>query len=243
MTKSCGFLAVARELRDIVYIHLITLGDLAILRVCQQVHDEAKELLYTQRICRQRLVYVFLGRGLVLARVMDPLKTLPNKAQNFNIKIDVRLSGEHKHSYTERNDGLDPHYQKLVQGVGTCHITLGYLGSPGIFMATPVLELIKSLSTFKLLTLRIHLKYVWHPRDRRNDSTVEPEHTNNLQSIADSLSAALGAPEWKSEPSPSLRSQLYPHAKADPQVNPFPGAKYLVFHPHKARETPGNVSL
>ncbi len=237
MPKSCGFLAVPRELRDIVYTHLITVGDLAILRVYQQVHDEAKDLLYTRGIFRLRLLYV---TGFTYIRVMDPLRILPNRVQNFNIKIDVRTSMEYNDNCRDRFERLDLRYQNLIQGVGTCHITFGYQSS--IFVATPAVELIESLTTFKLLTLRIHLRYAWHPRDRRNDSTVEPDHTRMLQSIEASLSAALGVPDWEAEPCPSLHCQVYAHPKADPQVNPFPGAKYLVFHPHKARETPGNVS-
>ena len=246
MPKLRGFLAVPRELRDIVYTHLITVGDLAILRVCQQVHDEAEDVLYTLGIFRLHLLCVlYYGTQSGHTMVEHPPKTLPNKpnkAQNFDIKIDVRNSANANYNYTDRDERLDPRYQNLIKGVGTCHITLVYGSSPGIFAATPVLELIETFSTFKLLTLKIHLVHGFHPRDRRNDLSVEPDHTLNLQLIAASLSTALGVPEWKTEPYPSLRSQLYPHAKADPQVNPFPGAKYLEFHPQKERETLSNVS-
>lgn len=71
-----GFLSLARELRDIIYNDLVTSGEVAILRVSRQLHDEVKEILHNAGIFRIHLNGPIAGPS---ASAFD------NRIQNFNI--------------------------------------------------------------------------------------------------------------------------------------------------------------
>lgn len=70
--KSHGFLDIPRELRDIIYGHLIPSGQVAILRVPRQSHDEVKDLLYKQGVYR---LCLRAERFLSHPKVLNPGRT------------------------------------------------------------------------------------------------------------------------------------------------------------------------
>ena len=82
--KLCGFLSIPRELRDMLYSELIVSGHILILRVSQQVHDETKDCLHKQGICRLQ----FHHRGEYFNSINPPKSSL-SKVQNFDIKIYI----------------------------------------------------------------------------------------------------------------------------------------------------------
>ena len=232
LPKSCGFLTLAGELRNIIYGYLITSGQIEILRVSRQLHDEANGLLYKQGICR-------------LCFELDSPKHQPkslrqiripsnNKVQNFNLLIFPSPTSA---PLVSRG------FVHSVHASGDCHIILvcrkPCLYAPDTSIAP--LFIIEFLSTFKLLTLRIHFSHTLHPMDRRNRTVMEPRHTQKLKAVAASLSSALGSPEWKPDTCPSACYQTFPRHSAQPSINPFPNAQYLEFHPRKGREIAGGV--
>ena len=226
--NSCRFLAIARELRNIIYNDLITLGNIAILRASRQVHDEAKDLLYEHGICRVALEYT------TDPKLLNKFTRPPgNKVQNLNILIFLNtLPVDHGPLFMiYKKLGLDDVLS--VQRPSDCHITLAYSRSCwGCFPIppSPVLNFIKSLSTFKLVTLRIHMVNYYHPMDRRNLRAV-PQHNNLLQIATEFLSVALGCPERKLDIGHSTRYQMSKYTKTMQAVNPFPNAQYLEFRP------------
>lgn len=220
---SSGFLSLARELRDIIYGDLITSGNVGILRVSQQVHDEAKDLLYRLGICRVHFSCEnSLNNRPSYLRVFFPPKTSPNTVQNFNLKIG--LDG-----CPYEDERLDPYLRAFVQGSGDCHVTLVAKCYSSFRVPLPAYCLIKSLTSFRLVTVRIYVIYHFHPMDRRNKRLVEPGHTQNLQSLATEVSAALGDPIWKIDTYPGNDYEMLAHER----LNPFPNAQYLEFYPRK----------
>ena len=220
--KLCGFLSIPRELRDMVYLEPIASGHTAILRVSQQVHDEAKDTLYKHGICRLR--FSCYGRSDDLA-VLDAPDSPPNDAKNFNLRIDIPCFLNSARRY-------DPDLQHYVQGTESCHVTLVYETQTAMSLPTPVFRLIERLSTFKLVTVRIHFKFIYHPLDRRNGVQMRPPHEAMLGFMSNWLSPSLGDPEWKTEPYHGFRDLMPPR----PPINPFANAQFLEFHPPKGGE-------
>lgn len=232
LPKSCGFLTLAGELRNIIYGYLITSGQIEILRVSRQLHDEANGLLYKQGICRLCFELASIKhQPKSLSQIRIPSN---NKIQNFNLLISP---------LTTRRPLANRGFVHSVQGSGDCHIILVWEDSWSfaLDMSIAHFNFIEFLSTFKLLTLRIHFSHTFHPMDRRNRTVVERRHTQILQSVAASLPSALGSPEWKTETCPSACYQTSTCARAQPSMNPFPNAQYLEFHPRKGREIAGGV--
>ena len=236
--KWCGFLSIARELRDIIYTELIASGNIAILQVSKQVHDEAKDLLYKQGICRLDCYY---KESSDYVAVLDPPHSRLNDVRNFDLKIHTESYGNNLR-FPGRVGRIDPDLQPCIQGSGSCHVTI-ICDRPRVFdMPNPVIELIESLSTFKLVIVRTHVAYVYHPLDRRNRDIVAPRHKNMLELMSTEVSASLGDSEWKSETCNELRYTMLPQ----PPINPFPNAPYLEFHPPKEgklQEEPGSTVL
>lgn len=224
--KSCGFLSIAPELRDMIYSELIPSGDTAILQVSKQLYDEAKDDIYKQGICRLQFLcnmdYFF---------VIDPPESQLSKVQKFNLKFNFEYC-QHGLHFSDRNRRLlgqarriDPGLQPYVQGPGSCHVTLVFQSADAFYMPDSVLVLMEYLGTFKLVTLRIHFNFIYHNWDRRNRSEVQPPHKTILERMSAILEESLGDPDWKSEPchGPLSLSRL--------PINPFPSAPYLEFHP------------
>lgn len=227
LRTSCSFLSLPRELRDIIYSDLITSGNVEILRISQQVHDEAKDLLYRLGICRLHFSCEnSLNNGYAYLRVYFPSETLPNTVQNFSLNIGLdRCAREDKQ--------FDPYLRNLVQGSGDCHVTLAAHYYSSFQMPRPVYRLIKSLSSFQVVTVRIYVTHPLHPMDRRNECLVEPGHTQNLQLLATKLSAALGDPQWKSDSYSRNTLEML----TQPHLNPYPNARYLEFRPREGKRS------
>ena len=222
--KWCGFLSIAPELRHMIYPDLIASGDTAILRVSKQVHDEAEYHLYKQGICRLRFVC-----GSNSIKAINPPESRLSDVQNFNLTIDadyypyVRSSG--------RASFIGPDLQSRVRGSGSCHLTVVFASRKTFHMPYSMIELIRSLGNFKLVTVRAHLEEImYHPLDRRNTNKVKPRHESVLGQMFVHFRTFLGAPEWKSELCHEPRFDSLP----SPPINPFPTARYLEFHPHGA---------
>ena len=213
LPRSCHFLDIARELRDIIYSDLIASGNVEILQVSQQVHDEAKDLLYRHGICRLHLPRDYL-------KAFKSSKKPPRSVQNFNVNIDLD-----QWEYIDEKLSSPPSFR----GSGDCHVILLFKSYGNIRMPAQLCDLIKSLSIFRLVTLRIHSTYRLHPMDRRNKLVLEPFHTQNLKSTAAKFSAALGTPEWKIDAYPRNDHEVLAQAR----LNPYPYAQYLEFHPHE----------
>ena len=229
--KLCGFLSLPQELRDMIYSELIISGHVAILRVSQQVHDEAKDCLHKRGICR--LEFNHCGEDLDF---LDPPKSSLSNVQNFDIKIYINCdenyvgSLEYRRRAVQRSTPIAPGSQPYVQGAGSCTVTLVLGSVKHPHLPRSVLHFIKRARTFKLVTLRIHTAFSYHPFDRRTRDVVKPEHENMLTQASASLRGHLGDPEWKSEPDHGFRWNLL----VRPLTNPFPAAPYLEFHPNEA---------
>lgn len=219
LPKSCGFLTLARELRNIIYTDLITSGRVEILRVSRKLHDEAKDLLYQIGICRLRMVCYPLSHP----KVRNPT-TIPSndKIQNFNISISIRHSRD---PIGSRSRILSSSLQRSIQGSGHCHISLVYARFPNGSMPMEVLYFIRCLRTFELVTLRIH---------RRDRPIADYCHIMILLSMVDSLWSALGSPEWKSDTCSSpLSRTLSQTSNVLSYEGPLSEAQYLEFHPRE----------
>ena len=221
--RSCGFLAIPRELRDIIYNDLIASGHVAILQVSQQVHDEAKDRLYEQGICRLRCS---CGPSLNYINVLNLPQISPKNIQNFNLEIFIEYRGKWARK-------VSPYTQPPIQGSGSCHVALFSQRDFTGYRLDPVYRLLESLSTFKLVTVRNHFIYVYHPLDRRNRTLVEPPHMLLLEWIATESSKTLGHPEWKSDTCTRVSCYTLPQ----PPINPYPNAPYLEFHPQKNKNS------
>ena len=213
-----------------IYSELIPSGDTVVLRVSKQVHDEAKDVLYKQGICRLRFCHGRDGFD-----VLNPPESPLSKVQNFNIIICMRCQ-EYDFRGSRISDQvrtIDPALQPRVQGSGSCHVTLVFGGVSDMSMSMPnrVLVLLEDLGTFKLVTLRVHFSYLYHPLDRRNSTKMEPAHKIMLEQMSSILRKNLGDPEWKSEPGHGLIWNM----QSGPSVNPFPKAPYLEFRPPRDR--------
>ena len=233
--KPCGLLTIAGELRDIIYSHLIASGQVEILRLSQQLHDEAKETLYKKGIFR---VSLCTQKRIYQPEVLRPM-TMPShsKVQNFNIIMSFELLGcNREHIPMNGFDKLDLGFLLSVQGSGDCHITLAFGVIPHHPPYDDFLHFMQLLGTFKLVTLRIHTNHRLHPMDRRNQLVLKPRLTLVLQSIAASSSPALGYAEWKPDTCSSARYQMSSYVKAEHYGSPFPNAQYLEFHPREKRE-------
>ena len=235
--KSCGFLAIARELRDMIYTELIASGNVAILQVSKQVHDEAKDRLYKQGICR---LHCYCNDSPDYIAVLDPPHSRLNDVRNFNLQIHTESYDNLR--FPDRVGTIDPDLQPCIQGSGSCHVTILSERIRVFDMPNLVIRLIESLSTFKLVTVRAHLAHIYHPLDRRNRNVVEPSHKDMLELMSTKLSTSLGVPEWRSETCNGVRYTMLPQ----PPINPFPNAPYLEFHPPKEgklQAEPGSTVL
>ena len=242
--KSTGFLTIAQELREMIYTELITSGDTAILRVSKQVHDEAKYILHKHGICRLRF-----SCGSNYFHVFDPPKSPLPDVQNFNLKIHIG----HSFSFLNHNritwtqvKRIDPGLQPRVQSSGTCHVTLVFGSSydlrHGFDIPNSVLTLMRCLGTFKLVTLRAHFTYFYHPSDRRNRTIHARPHKEMITQMSADLETSLGDSDWKSEPCTGPRLNVF----LPRSINPFPAAPYLEFHPPGAgtsQSKPGSTVL
>ena len=227
--KSCGFLSLARELRDMIYSELIPSGNTAISQVSQQVHDEVQDNLYKQGICRLQIYC-----GMHYFEVMDPPNVSLSKVENFNLKINIECQQRgppsvdlNKRTLAQARR-LDPSFQPFIQGPGTCNVTLVFQSAQTFHMPDSVLVLLQCLDTFKRVTLKIHFNFTFHPFDRRNRVIMAPPHRSMLEQMSAVLRDSLGNPDWKSEPDRGPFPQLRP------LINPFPTAPYLEFHPSRA---------
>ena len=223
--KSCGFLSIARELRDMIYSELIASGNIAILRVSKQVHDEAKDRLYKQGICRLRFCY---NDSSDRVDALNPPDSPLDDVQNFNLKIYM---GRHLDlHFLDRAGRTNPDLQPCIQGSGSCHVTLVFNSVYEFSTPDPVFRFIKSLGTFKLVTVRTRFIYIYHPLDRRNRDIVEPRYKTMLEEMSTILRKSLGDPESKSETCHGLRYNM----RLKSPLSPFPTARYLEFHPPRA---------
>ena len=224
--KLCGFLSIARELRDMIYTELLASGNTAILQVSKQVHDEAKDHLYRQGICRLRFEC-----SREYFSILNPPKSPLSRVQNFNLTIDIQdLNWSNDDSAGRIIGGIDPGLETCAQGSGSCHLTFSFHHAKRIYMPDIALGLLRRLGTFKLVTLRVHTNFIYHPLDRRNKHEVAPRHRTLLEMMSTILRFSLGDAEWKSETCPGLRYNRLPRTP----VNPFPNAPYLEFHPPRA---------
>ncbi|CAD6568629.1 MAG: hypothetical protein ASARMPRED_001888 [Alectoria sarmentosa] len=237
LPKSCGFLALATELRDPIYSELFTSGQVEILRVSRQLHNEAKDVLYKQGICR---LVLYFDHPLSQPEVLSAI-TIPSnrKVQNFNILMSLPDATDVKASRSDRYKKLNLGFGRSVQGSGDCHITLLFRGSRVIHMPLAAIKLIELLSTFKLVTLRILISHDLHSMDEMDRMVAAPSHTQILTSVAASLPSTLGCPAWKSD---TRSNSPYPYAKTQSQKSPSPNAQYLEFHPREGRENAGGVN-
>ena len=228
LSKPLGFLTLARELRDIIYSDLISSGHIAILQVSQQLHNEAKELLYKKGI--SRLCLDFRGPSYHPELVKPTMMPSNQKVQNYDIVM-----------YPNRRDimagssKINPVFVQSIKGSGNCHITLVFRGSPHMPPVGRTLKFIECFRTFQIVTLRVHMMHHFHPMDRRIGLVVEPVHKRILQDVAVSLPSALGNPEWKSDTCSCSRCEKSPYAKMKQLVGPFCNAQYLEFHPREGR--------
>lgn len=231
--KSCGFLAIARELRDMIYSDLITSGNVEILRVSQQLHHEAKDLLYKTGIFRIPLSIPISGTSIEIPR--PSVAAANNGIQNFNIifgTFDAKLSRAQDEIILDfmRSCGT-------CQGSGDCHITLLFTQLFNMYTPTEIIKFIGTLSNFKLITLRVHTKVAYHPMDSRNTTESEPFHLEAMQLLAASLSPSLGAPHWSLDTYPRSRFQIPVHPPSKWHPSLFPNAQHLVFHPRASRRS------
>lgn len=229
--NSSILLAIARELRDIIYTDLITSGSVAILRVSKQVHHEAKELLYRKGRCELRL---FFADPPGYLKVLCPFVIPPdNTIQNFNLIMSLPTIPASVTGPTSGYEPLSPVFVRSMRGSGNCHIVLVSNGAALFDMPTAVFKFMKHLCTFRLVTLRIYCIQTYHPMDRRNENVLKPRHMQQLGLVARSVSAALGDPEWKPNTPPNfhLLEPMSAHAKEKPPMSPFPNAPYLEFRP------------
>lgn len=234
--KSAGFLSLARELRDIIYSDLITSGDVAILRVSQQLHDEAKDILYKQGIFR---MYLNVSTSEKYHDTWRPsVLQVDNRIQNFNILIYLPSSMLRTHGqlYRSEYDKLTFDYIQSCQGSRAFHLTLIFDATTTtdvLYHRSRILELLRTFSSTELFTLRVDTTSDYPPFSSHNLAAMESIHTWILQSFASSLQPTLGYPEWKLDSCPSSRYQTSTYAKAHPDVRPFPNAQYLEFHPRE----------
>ena len=235
LPQSCGFLAIAREVRHMIYSDLIRSGNVAILQVCQQVHDEAKALLHKQGIFRLNL-FDEGGSQQLKAQNLPQVPSIPIPNCYVNIALD---SVTHIGQPSPQPLELYPRFYTLDPGYGDCHITL--LARLDRLPTTPLVELIKGFATFRLVTLRIHSTGNLHPMDRRNQTIVEPLHTRYLQSLTSELSQALGDPNWKFDVSLGSRDNRPAYLPKFKYASPFPNAQYLEFHPLKKQGVVGGI--
>ena len=217
-----------------IYSELIASRNVAILQVSQQVHDEAKDRLHKQGICRLQ----FRHRGYDFD-IVNPPKSSLSKVQNFDIEIyfdcDEHYVGSLDYRrFVQRARDFAPGSQPCVQGAGSCTITLVLASAKHPHLPRSVLQFINRLRTFKLVTLRAHTTCLYHPFDRRIRDTMKPEHENLLKQASTDLRWYLGDPEWRSEPDYGTRGNLLMR----PLANPFPGAPYLEFYPREAERVP-----
>ena len=233
-TSFLYFLTMARELRDLVYSDLITDGNLEILRVSQQLHDEAKDLLYRKGVFRMPLYIPASGSNDKFSRPSVPVAK--NPIQNFNI-IFGNLNSQVSGAKTE----LDLDFVRscgTCQGSGDCHITLSFKSDFNMYTPpTEIVKLISTFSNFKLITLRVLIKEAYHPMDSRNTTQVEPCHLEAMQLLAASLSPSLGAPYWNLDTYPRSRFLIPVHTPSKWHPSPFPNAQHLVFHPRASRRS------
>lgn len=224
LPTSCNFSSISREIRDIIYGDLITSKNLEVLRVSKQVHDEAKDVLYRLGIYRLNLSCAARLCRYDYLKLFEPPETLPENVRNFNFNIAID-------QYRFDDDRLGPSFRPSVRGSRDCHITLDFQGYGHFRVPVPVYKLIESLSTSRLVTLRIHFAYRLHPMDRRNKDDLEPLHAHYLQTTATEFSAVLGDPIWRTDTYPGNDYEMLAHER----LNPFPNAQYLEFHPRKKK--------
>lgn len=233
LPKWCGFLGIARELRNMIYIDLITSGNVTILRVSRQVHNEAKELLYKDGICRLELYPQFSSIDSKILR--NAVKLPPNTtAYNLNVTMYLQSPLPDSRFKSARVEEVGPGFKHFIQGSGDCHITLFLPGPFGITIPPELFDLIRSLNTFKLITVTIHVPHIYHPMDRRIKRLVEPCYPETLNRIATSCSDAFGDPEWKTNTTTIYPKYRNPYVKDRLDITLFPSTPYLEFHPHKA---------
>ena len=231
--KSAGFLSLARELRDIIYSDLITSGDVAILRVSQQLHDEAKEILHKQGIFRIDFNMPTSGKSHNTWR--PSVLAANNRIQNFNILMYLSSSmlRSSDRLFSSEYDKLTLEYIQSRPGSRDCHLTLILKKTDVLYSGTRILELVPTFSSFELFTLRIHTTSYHPPVSSDNAAAVELIHTTILKRLASSLQPALGHSEWRLDSCPSSRYQTSTYAKAQPDVRPVRSARYLEFHPRE----------
>ena len=208
-----------------IYSELIASGNIAILQVSKQVHDEAKDHLYKQGICR---LHFCCNDSSDCVDALDPPGSPLDDVQNFNLKID--MSPQIGLRFPDRAGRINPDLQPCIQGSGSCHVTLLFDSTYEFSIPNPVFRFIESLGTFKLVTVRTRFLYIYHPLDRRTRDIVQPRHKAMLEQMSTSLRMRLGDPESKSETCHELRYSLL----SGPPLSPFPTARYLEFHPPRA---------
>lgn len=230
--KSSGFLSLARELRDIIYSDLITSGDVEILRVSQQLHDEAKEILLKAGIFRMYLNTPTAEESYNIWR--PSMLAINNRIQNLNILLYMPSSmGDFpRRLFSSEYDKLTLDYIRSCQGLGECQLTL-ILQSYDLSSPPEILELIRKLTSFKLVAVRIHITGLLQPFNSVTVARMEPSHRLMLQCLATFLKSALGCPEWRLDTGPSARYQTSTYAKVQPDVSPFRNLRYLEFHPRE----------
>lgn len=227
LPKWCGFLALPRELRDPIYSDLVRAGHVAILRVSQQLHDEAVEGLYKQGIFRISLRTPISEQSYnVLQQHMAAMK---ERVQNLNIFMEFPSDNSAHDIFSGSYGKLTLDLLRSWQGSGACHLTLIFHYYYGTRMRTEALDFIRTLESFKLVTLKINFVTNYHHMDRRR-TDLEPSHLRTIRFFAASLSSSLGAPKWACDPYPR---SIYPPQQDWRLLSPFPNAHHLVFHPRE----------
>ena len=184
LAKPFNFLSLARELRDIIYSDLITSGDVVILRVSQQLHDEAKEVLHKQKIFRMYLSTPTSAKSHNSWR--PSVLAVNNTIQNFNILMYMPPSMLRSPGrlFSSEYDKLTLEYIQSRQDSRDCHLTLitniSFLRTRTL--RTRILEFVCTLSNFELVASRIHNSTRnGLPVTSRNVAVMEYMHTETLQ--------------------------------------------------------------
>ncbi|KAL2039048.1 hypothetical protein N7G274_008097 [Stereocaulon virgatum] len=85
-----SLLRLPREIRDMIYHHMIADGNINIMPCSSALAKETSELVFNHGICRLNLNF---AENMTLVPAIDPNQDIADKIQNLSIRVNTRCNG------------------------------------------------------------------------------------------------------------------------------------------------------
>ena len=157
-----SLLRLPREIRDIVYHHMVVDGSVSIMQCSSAMQKEMSELLFDHGTCRLKLNF---AKNMTLVPAIDPHQPTADRIQNLSIRVNTRCNGPLGRP-TPQMDILSKFSGSTIQRK-RCTVSFECWPTTTTMIAHDIIRKLKTFTGFEEVRLTIDLEWMgeaW-PRD------------------------------------------------------------------------------